>query len=75
MPLSDDVNLEAIAAASHGYTGADLEAVCREATMDTIVSYMEGLQCMDKNGELKRVPLQGKAFFLHPEWFLSCRNK
>jgi transitional endoplasmic reticulum ATPase len=33
MPLADDVDLEAIAEKTEGYTGADLEAVCREAAM------------------------------------------
>ena len=33
MPLADDVDLEKIAEKTEGYTGADLEAVCREAAM------------------------------------------
>lgn len=57
MPISDDVSLEAIAAASHGYTGADLEAVCREATMDAIVSNLEGSWGMDENGEFRTAVL------------------
>jgi len=36
MPLSDDVNLEELAKMTEGYTGADLEAVCREAAMIAI---------------------------------------
>ncbi|MFD1564116.1 CDC48 family AAA ATPase [Haloarchaeobius amylolyticus] len=30
-PLADDVDLDALAAETDGYTGADIEAVCREA--------------------------------------------
>ncbi len=33
MPLNDDVNLEKIATTSHGYVGADLEYLCKEAAM------------------------------------------
>ncbi|ABM80172.1 ATPases of AAA+ class, SpoVK, putative cell division [Hyperthermus butylicus DSM 5456] len=33
MPLAEDVDLELIAEKTEGYTGADLEAVCREAAM------------------------------------------
>ncbi|MEJ2259354.1 MAG: AAA family ATPase, partial [Nitrosopumilaceae archaeon] len=33
MPLTDDVNIEKIAAVSHGYVGADLEYLCKEAAM------------------------------------------
>lgn len=33
MPLSQDVELERIAAITHGFVGADLEALCREAAM------------------------------------------
>ena len=33
LPLSPDVDLQAIAASCNGYVGADLEALCREAAM------------------------------------------
>ncbi|UNQ72689.1 CDC48 family AAA ATPase [Infirmifilum sp. NZ] len=33
MPLSDDVNLDELAEITHGFTGADLAALCREAAM------------------------------------------
>ena len=33
MPLSDDVNVDKISAISHGYVGADLEYLCKEAAM------------------------------------------
>ncbi len=33
MPLAEDVDLEHLAAITHGFVGADLEALCREAAM------------------------------------------
>jgi len=33
MPLAEDVNLEKIASVTHGFVGADLEALCKEAAM------------------------------------------
>ena len=33
MPLSDDVELDKISSVSHGYVGADLEYLCKEAAM------------------------------------------
>jgi transitional endoplasmic reticulum ATPase len=36
MPLAEDVDLEKLAAVTHGFVGADLEALCREAAMITL---------------------------------------
>ncbi|MFH1285383.1 MAG: CDC48 family AAA ATPase [Candidatus Micrarchaeota archaeon] len=36
MPLASDVNLEELATKTEGYTGADIEGVCREAGMNAI---------------------------------------
>ena len=33
MPLADDVDIDKISAISHGYVGADLEYLCKEAAM------------------------------------------
>ncbi len=33
MPLADDVDIKRVAAVSHGYVGADLEYLCKEAAM------------------------------------------
>jgi transitional endoplasmic reticulum ATPase len=33
MPLTDDVNIDKLAGVSHGYVGADLEYLCKEAAM------------------------------------------
>jgi transitional endoplasmic reticulum ATPase len=36
MPLADDVDLSHLAEITHGYVGADLEALCREAAMNCL---------------------------------------
>ena len=36
MPLADDVDMEKLAAVTHGFVGADLSALCREAAMNAL---------------------------------------
>ena len=36
MPVSDDVDLKNLASELHGYTGADIKSLCREAAMKSI---------------------------------------
>jgi transitional endoplasmic reticulum ATPase len=36
MPLADDVDLEKLSQITHGFVGADIEALCREAAMTTL---------------------------------------
>ncbi len=36
MPLAEDVDLERLAGITHGFVGADLESLCREAAMITL---------------------------------------
>src|SRR2546430_10554950 len=36
MPLQQDVDLEKLASVSHGFVGADLEYLCKEAAMKTL---------------------------------------
>jgi transitional endoplasmic reticulum ATPase len=40
MPLSDDINLQDLASELHGYTGADIKALCREAAMKALRRYL-----------------------------------
>ena len=41
MPLtSDDIDLKGLAAELHGYTGADIKALCREAAMKALRRYL-----------------------------------
>jgi len=48
MPLSDDVNLEKIASISHGYVGADLEYLCKEAAMKCLRRLLPELNLEDE---------------------------
>jgi len=40
MPISDDVNLKILSSELHGYTGADIKSLCREAAMKSIRRYL-----------------------------------
>jgi transitional endoplasmic reticulum ATPase len=40
MPLSEDIDLQELAARLHGYTGADIKALCREAAMKALRRYL-----------------------------------
>jgi transitional endoplasmic reticulum ATPase len=40
MPLSEDINLQELASELHGYTGADIKALCREAAMKALRRYL-----------------------------------
>ena len=40
MPISDDVNLKELSLELHGYTGADIKSLCREAALKSIRRYL-----------------------------------
>ena len=40
MPIADDVKLKHLASELHGYTGADMKSLCREAAMKSIRRYL-----------------------------------
>jgi transitional endoplasmic reticulum ATPase len=43
MPIADDVDLEKLASELHGYTGADIRALCREAALKALRRYIPDL--------------------------------
>src|SRR5713226_1608542 len=51
MPLTSDVNLPRLSDICHGYTGADISALCREAAMKALRRYLP-----EMNLEDERVP-------------------
>ena len=40
MPLDEDVDLKILSAELHGYTGADIKSLCREAAMKALRNYL-----------------------------------
>ena len=48
MPLADDVNVDKIAAVSHGYVGADLEYLCKESAMKCLRRLLPELNLEDE---------------------------
>ena len=51
MPIADNVNLEELASELHGYTGADIRSLCREAAMKAIRRYLPEIDL-----ETERIP-------------------
>jgi len=68
MPLSGDVNLERLARITHGFVGADLQALCKEAGMVALRHYLSLI------GEGNRAPiLPGRdELKITPEDFLTA---
>ena len=44
MPLADDVDLDKIASTTHGFVGADLESLCKEAAMRVVRRILPEIQ-------------------------------
>ncbi|MCS6767623.1 MAG: CDC48 family AAA ATPase [Candidatus Nitrosocaldus sp.] len=65
MPLAESVNLKRLASELHGYTGADIKALCREAAMKALRRYLPEI---DLEGEsispelLEKMVVTGKDF-------------
>jgi transitional endoplasmic reticulum ATPase len=51
MPLAPDVDLERLADITHGFVGADLEALCKEAGMLAVRDCLEALDAADDETE------------------------
>lgn len=48
MPLAEDVDLKKLAEMTHGYTGADLAALCRETAMKALRRYLPQINLEDE---------------------------
>ena len=51
MPLTKDVDLKQLADRTHGYAGADIEALCKEAAMFSLKRILPEVQTHTKEGE------------------------
>ncbi len=48
MPLTSDVDLHRLSDICHGYTGADISALCREAAMKALRRYLPGIDLAEE---------------------------
>jgi transitional endoplasmic reticulum ATPase len=55
MPLTKDVNLDDLAALTHGFVGADLEALTKEAAMAVLRKHLPKLK-LDSDSEDEQIP-------------------
>ncbi|NHI02984.1 AAA family ATPase Cdc48 [Candidatus Nitrosotalea sp. TS] len=44
MPIAEDVDLKVLAAELHGYTGADIKSLCREAAMKALRAFLPEIE-------------------------------
>ncbi|MCS7385323.1 MAG: CDC48 family AAA ATPase [archaeon GB-1867-005] len=66
MPLSEDVNLDELAKITHGYTGADLAALCREAAMTALRRFLPKIDLSQPTipvGVLQKLKVTRQDFF------------
>ncbi len=64
MPLADDVDLEKIANTTHGFVGADLESLCKEAAMRVVRRILPEIQNDEEIPEevMKKIVVTGDDF-------------
>jgi len=65
MPLAKDVNLDEIAGLTHGFVGADLEALCKEAAMSVLRKLLPKIKIEEEISQevLKEIVIKGSDFF------------
>ena len=68
MPLADDVDLDQIAQITHGFVGADLEALCKEAGMAAVRRYLP----VGALGNPDRLPVSPENMEISREDFLTA---
>ena len=64
MPLAEDVDLEKIASTTHGFVGADLESLCKEAAMRVVRRILPEIKSDEEIPEevLKKIVVTGDDF-------------
>ena len=68
MPLADDVDLDQVAQITHGFVGADLEALCKEAGMAAVRRYLP----VGALGNPDRLPVTPESMSISREDFLTA---
>ena len=68
MPLAPDVDLHQIAQITHGFVGADIEALCKEAGMSAVRRYLP----VGAIGNSDRLPLTPEHMQISMDDFLSA---
>src|SRR5579872_3671787 len=63
MPLSENVDLKTLAAELHGYTGADIKSLCREAAMKALRTFLPEIDM--ETEKISSEVLQKMAISLH----------
>ena len=48
MPLGKKVNLKELAAITHGFVGADMQSLCREAAMKALRRFLPSIRLEDE---------------------------
>jgi transitional endoplasmic reticulum ATPase len=61
-PLADDVDLDDLADRTDGYVGADIEAVCREASMAATREFINSVDLEDVDGTVGNVRVTAEHF-------------
>jgi transitional endoplasmic reticulum ATPase len=61
-PLADDVDLDDLAARTDGYVGADIEAVCREASMAATREFINSVAPDDVDDSVGNVRVTAEHF-------------
>jgi transitional endoplasmic reticulum ATPase len=61
-PLADDVELDALAADTDGYVGADIEAVCREASMTATREFINSVSAEEATQSVGNVRITAAHF-------------
>lgn len=68
MPLATDVDLDQVAQVTHGFVGADLEALCKEAGMAAVRRYLP----VGALGNADRLPVTPESMRISREDFLTA---
>lgn len=74
MPLAKDVNLKAIAKETEGFTGADIENMCREAGMEAIRKNIKAKEVTAKDFKFAKAKIKPSATKKYKEHLESFKK-